>query len=345
MSQTFFIRVDAGSSAGLGHLSRCTVLGHELKRRGCPVTFITSAPDVYKASLERVGMKVTRSAGQPGSAEDIENLLQAVHWDDGVGLIVDGYSFGLEYLTETAGSVAFLTVIDDMVRLPRYPVNFLIDHNPGAELRAYPVPEGAVTLLGPQHLLVSPGLASSAATRSKKRQDGDVKRVLISMGGSNLHSFSERALRAVLKVAPNQFVDVIMGPGSDPTEVMDMAEGMLNVQIHRSPPDLYELILQADLAISAGGMTMMELSTAGVPTIVTILAENQRPPSEYLAGRGGIRLLGPYDEVTDDELCSVIEELVWNAEARRELSARAALITDGRGAARVADALLPCVRA
>jgi len=95
-------------------------------------------------------------------------------------------------------------------------------------------------------------------------------------------------------------------------------------------------IAAADVAVVAGGMTMYEACCAGTPALVTITAENQRRAVDALARRGAICVVsgGDYraalDALTADDL--------------RAMSRLGMELVDGRGCARVAEAMLELVQ-
>ncbi len=117
------------------------------------------------------------------------------------------------------------------------------------------------------------------------------------------------------------------------------AAGAGNVRLLRDPPNIPELMAWCDLAVTAGGSTLWELAHFGVPSIVLILADNQRPSARLLAERGACLLLGEARQVGPAALSDAIRQLACDGQARAGLSGRIAAIVDGRGAARVCAAL------
>ena len=53
------------------------------------------------------------------------------------------------------------------------------------------------------------------------------------------------------------------------------------IHLYQSHSRLSELMLEADIAISAGGTTLFELCAAGVPTITYTIADNQTQGAEW----------------------------------------------------------------
>ena len=107
--------------------------------------------------------------------------------------------------------------------------------------------------------------------------------------------------------------------------------------------EMAELMLQCDLAVTAGGTTIYELCALGVPFVCFSYAENQEALVDY-AGRREIGLDAGkyhYDPVrTLENIGILVERAAADAQQRREMSRRAARLVDGRGAVRLAEALL-----
>lgn len=339
MAATFVFRVDAKPETGLGHFTRCTTLASELVRRGCKVVFVTDAPDSHIANLKDAGIGFKRISVVSGSEQDSATLALLLSQYQQPHLVVDGYEFGTEFLRSARKHSVQLTCIDDGVRLAEYPVDVVLDHNPGAETRNYPATNETLKLLGSDYLLISKRLNPEGLALAEAPELDRVGRVLITLGGSDLHSCTVMALHGIQNKAPELNIDVVIGPLAGGELIRSAAEGQDRVTLHEAPSDLSDLIMNADIVVTAGGMTLWEVLTQGVPAIVIILAENQRPHSEFLAELGIIDLIGNHQEATATVFGDAVRNLIADPERRLEMSARATAFCDGKGPARVADAL------
>jgi spore coat polysaccharide biosynthesis predicted glycosyltransferase SpsG len=95
----------------------------------------------------------------------------------------------------------------------------------------------------------------------------------------------------------------------------------------------------ADLAICAGGSTCWELAYMGVPSIILILAENQRGIAESLAEAGAADCLGWHADAGSGAITEAVARLVADPERRAALTRRGRRLVDGQGVERVVDAL------
>jgi spore coat polysaccharide biosynthesis predicted glycosyltransferase SpsG len=101
--------------------------------------------------------------------------------------------------------------------------------------------------------------------------------------------------------------------------------------------DMAGLLVEADLAIGAAGGSAWERCCLGLPSLLLVLADNQRPGTQALVATGAALSLG----APGDLPATLAPALANLADPDRLLamSAAAAAVTDGQGAARVADAL------
>ena len=62
-----------------------------------------------------------------------------------------------------------------------------------------------------------------------------------------------------------------------------------------------------DLAISAGGMTSLELVALGIPTLVFIIADNQRENAGFLSKNSYVKLIQDIDKLNLTPIKTFIE--------------------------------------
>ncbi|HKT53705.1 MAG TPA: glycosyltransferase, partial [Caulobacteraceae bacterium] len=112
------------------------------------------------------------------------------------------------------------------------------------------------------------------------------------------------------------------------------------VALHVDADDMAALMTDADIAIGAGGSSAWERCCLGLPSLVVILAENQRENTQALVEQGASLAI---DAATGDlsaGLLSGLARLRKDAVLRRGLSDASAALCDGDGARRVAERLI-----
>ena len=105
-------------------------------------------------------------------------------------------------------------------------------------------------------------------------------------------------------------------------------------------PDMAELTASADLAIGASGSTAYERAVVGLPSILVTIADNQRGIARQMTEVGAALDGGSLDRGLVSRLRTLVESLLSDAGLRRRLAQAASELVDGRGALRIALAIL-----
>jgi spore coat polysaccharide biosynthesis predicted glycosyltransferase SpsG len=95
----------------------------------------------------------------------------------------------------------------------------------------------------------------------------------------------------------------------------------------------------ADIAIAGAGITTYELCFMGVPTLLVTLAENQIGVARGMQEEGVCVDLGREQELDTDVMANRLRQLSGSPEERLRMSSRGREVVDGRGGARVIEAM------
>ncbi|WP_341891838.1 UDP-2,4-diacetamido-2,4,6-trideoxy-beta-L-altropyranose hydrolase [Variovorax sp. YR752] len=334
------IRADACAALGLGHLKRCLSLAQALRAQGAAVTLAWRRIDLdCSPMIEAAGVNSLCIGNGPVTGElfDARDLLSATN---GASLIVaDHYALGERWHRAVrANTNARLAAIDDLADRP-LAVDIAIDPNfstdPAAKF-AGRLPENARLLAGPQHALLGPGYAD--APRCPQREP--VRSVGIFMGGTDAAGLSAVALDALEQIGFPGTIEIATTQGNPHLDALrTRATSRPRLAITLDQPDLADFFARHDLQIGAGGGATWERCCIGAPTLAAIAADNQRPVLLPLQQMGVLRVLAD-EPPTAAAIATGVRELIENPALRRSLAERAKALVDGRGAQRVATALL-----
>src|ERR1700733_4695415 len=96
--RTLFIRADADSQMGTGHVMRCLAIAQAWLDQGGNAVFLMRAPGQgIRTRVENEGVRVLEISADAGSENDAEETGRLVLGNHGDWLMVDGYQFGAEY--------------------------------------------------------------------------------------------------------------------------------------------------------------------------------------------------------------------------------------------------------
>ena len=358
------IRADASGQIGSGHIMRCLTLANELARRGARVLFICrEITPALKGMILAAGHELSMlseehdttaarendddiaharwlSASWAADARQTANVLRdygGVQW-----LIVDHYA--LDYRWENAvrdGAVQQLMAIDDLADR-KHACDLLLDVTLDRKERDYAdlVPDRARLFLGPRYALLRRQFARLRHSAIARRNtESSVRRILISFGGGHHGGkITAKALEAIRETAaPGILADAALGGASPRKLGLDaLARNMpQKVRFHDFSADMARLAHDADLALGAGGMSAWERCCLGLPTLLTVLAENQKQGAAALERAGAAVIFTPGN--LKQLLAQALASTTW----RRNMAARAMRIVQGEGAWLMAGHLLP----
>jgi len=281
------ICAECGIRVGTGHVMRCLALAQAWKRAGGAVTFLV--PEGLAGIEERVraeGIFLETLPKECGPTP--EAFVRAVLR---IGLpiaVLDGYSFGAREQAELSGTGIRVLTVDDYVHATDYPVRWVLNQN------AYAVPDmysrtNARLLLGPAYALLREeffpwmGWRRSIPDRARK--------ILITIGGSDSDNASEQILQSLaLLGSKNKDLEAVLvvGGGNPHWEALQAAleRCPVAVRLVRRVQDMPALMAWADMAIAGAGVTSYELCYMGLPSLLLIIAENQRRIAQRLSESG-----------------------------------------------------------
>ena len=99
---------------------------------------------------------------------------------------------------------------------------------------------------------------------------------------------------------------------------------------------------EPDVAVGAAGSSTWERCCLALPTVMVVLADNQRQIAANVAAAGAAIVAEPS---TPASIATMAATLLADDVGRRNMASAAAAVCDGLGAARVADAILTAVAA
>lgn len=357
----FVFRADASLAIGSGHVMRCLALADALQARGHSSIFVSRDLDGNLHSAVRARgypLEILHGSGQGYASGEVAPFhaawLQAPWQDDAHAtraaleqhkadcLVVDHYALDARWQDSVRRSVRRLVVWDDLADRPHH-ADVVIDQNLGRAAADYVpwVPSTCRVLAGAQYAVLQPRYAQLRPISLTRRSGGRIAHVLVSMGGVDPDN-ATGALLPYLNRAhlPDvERVTLVMGRHAPWLEAVraSAARAAVPTEIAIAVSDLAERMASADLAFGGAGGTAWERCCLGVPSMIVVLAPNQRAGAQALA-RAGAAWMVPSVAAIAAEVPGLLQRL-RSAEAVCELSRQAAQVTDGLGAQRVCDSL------
>lgn len=349
-------RVDASVAIGSGHLVRCLNLARALLEHGVDSHFVTkshvgnlvalvrdSGFSVSELALEEpeIDHESAYAAWVGGSwAADARETKRMIGADLVDWIIVDHYGLDWRWEKELRGSCKRLLVIDDLANRI-HDCDLLLDQNliAGMDSRYNElIPHQCSTMLGPSYALLQPDYA--ALRKRTPPREGRIQRILVYFGGADQKNLTGTIINILVSLNRDDIiVDVVINTDSPfAAEIHASTESKPNFVIHERKKSLAGLMVEADLAIGAGGVTSWERCCLGLPTLLITLAENQRPIATELDRLKLAIYAGDAEFYSAESLrCHIVSLL--DQPLPSDWSERCSAVVDGSGAERVASIL------
>jgi UDP-2,4-diacetamido-2,4,6-trideoxy-beta-L-altropyranose hydrolase len=344
-----FIRSDANPSMGAGHVMRCIALAQAWKKRGGTVTFITHcpSPSILKR-IESEGFCLIQMEEICPSDQDIQKTLKIIKVkqsplsqdsEEHNWVVLDGYHFTSDYQKAIMESGFKLLVIDDYNHLDHYNADILLNQNIGAHHFNYSCLPGTEKLLGTKFVMLRSEFLSDKKTKNLPQK---AKNILVTMGGSDPDNITLKILQVINQIDdPELDFKIIAGPGNPHIKILKEVAQRKSGRIHLiDQADMPEMLVWADLCITAGGSTCWELCFSGVPFLILTIAENQLNSVLRLTQAGAAINLGKKESLIPEKIYHCILTTVNDIKTRQGLIKSGANLVDGKGTKRIVRQML-----
>ena len=354
------IRVDASILIGSGHVMRCLTLADGLAKVGVKrIEFICrelsgNLIDLIEKYYPVHRLSSDSNARQPENysndysrwlevsiKQDIADT-QAVLKDKSCDLLViDHYALDITWEKALRFFCEKIMVIDDIANR-RHDCDLLLDQNFYLNMeQRYRnlVPKRCRQLLGPEYVLLRPEFREIRKKRLAAGKDKikKIKNILIFMGGTDPDNITLKILQNFPDDTEYQGkVNVVVGQSNpyqlDVENFCKLDERMV---YHCQPSYYNELLVEADLAIGAGGSSSWERCYIGLPAVIYCLAENQKEICVGLASQQVIKYLGQSDEYANFK--SQLLEILMDLRFIKLTTVKCWDFVDGKGLERVCN--------
>ena len=335
----FIVRADGNARIGAGHLMRCLTIAEEVRK-------LPDAPEILVlcADSDSAGMAADRGFATGVFHTDYRRMEEEIPlWQQWITeetntILVDSYYVTDRYL-ESLGGFGKVCLMDDFQE-HSYPVDMVINYNVFAQSAVY-----RMLYAGQEHTELC--LGGDYAPLREQFQNVDycvkekVEQVLVTTGAGDADNIAGNIVDRIYR--KDLIYHVLVGRFSPHLEGwMKRSKECANIKVHFDVQDMAGLMAQCDLAVTAGGSTVYELSAVGVPYIAFSYASNQELLVDYVGAQDVARSAGAWHHDasgTLDRLEEAFEELKGSFDLRKTCFTKGRKLVDGLGARRLAGRL------
>jgi len=339
---TLLVRADAGVRMGTGHVMRCLALAQAWQNAGGEVVFaMAESSPAIESRLRGERIQLAPIQTSPGSLQDSLRMGELALYYRPDWVVVDGYQFGVRYQVSIRSTGCKVLVVDDDGACGPVGADVVLNQNLHAREDLYPnLQKETDLLLGPKFAMLR---REFGCWRGWQRAIARVgRKILVTMGGSDAENFSARVCEALRDLRCEGIEIRIVAGSSNPhvdslREVAAKWDGAIRVEQNVS--DMAEVMAWADVAISAAGSTCWEICMLGLPSVLLVLAENQRPVAQELSNMGVAIHCFSEEQTWNATICESVRRLLLRSDDRKKMSESGRELVDGLGAERVVAAL------
>lgn len=340
-----YIRADANTKIGAGHVMRCLALSQTWQDVGGHVTFISHCEgETLKKRIQNEGFKFIAVDHVCPDSSDLMHTLSILEnnsADQRAWLVLDGYHFTTEYQYAIRNKGIPLLVIDDMNHLLRYHADILLNQNIHAPDLKYCCDEDTTLLRGTRYVLLRREFLNYL--NFKRKIPRRAKNILITFGGADPDNITLKVLEAFVNInEPDIELKIIIGPNNPHQESIRrfLVSFRIAAEIQMNPNNMPELMAWADMAVSAAGSTCWESAFMGLPNVVLVLAQNQAAIAESLGNQGFVLNLGLSAECSKEKISTTCQTLINDSAKRSSLSEQSAVLINGQGSNHVIKTMI-----
>ena len=321
------IRTDSSREKGFGHIVRCCALASALSAKGFNISFITAGSGAA-ACKYIAGHGFPCSSISGNVSEHIEKMrgLSARH------TILDSYAVNDRYRLELKKAGFRIAALDDIYEHYSH-ADAVINHNPSADKTRYKDFSGAL-FLGTRYCLINTAFARTA--ERKKTPATDKPRILVTMGGTDPKKQLWRIVGILDSVEADFEITVVTGfyvSGGRPKELRH------KVEVIGDTEDMAGVMARCDAAITAGGVTCMELACMALPFLVFLTDKHQKE-NALAWSNGGVGIYaGDAASMSDGEIASAVAGFISAKDEWPRMGEAGKAMVDGQGAKRASDAI------
>jgi len=323
-----FIITEGSKNIGFGHITRCISLYQAFKKRGIIPKFIINGDDPVKDLLKGLNYQIFNWL------DEKSRLFKKVKDTDIA--IIDSYLADISFYNTLSDLVRLAVYIDDNKSL-NYPKGIVVNGSIYAEELNYPRTNGVTYLLGTKYTPLRKEFWKVPEKKIKEK----VESIMITFGGDDAKNMTPKILGFLRENYPELKKNVIVGNAfQNIDEIKKSADKNTNLIYYPDVKEIKEIMLESDIAISAGGQTLYELARVGVPTVGICVAENQLRNVKGWQEAGFIEYAGWWREENifkNIELCfcKLVDFFI-----RKKKFFLGRELVDGRGSRRIVNFIL-----
>ena len=335
MKEHMIFRVDGGNvySIAMGHIYRCLKVAKTIAERktGVCITFVMKD---YKAGVKKIqseGFKVVQISQKWTLKKEIDFIDEFTKEFTTKIFISDIRNINNKYIETVRNNGGCFIYFDDLGGHSLKP-DVIINSSVTKSLQKYPCYNRKTDYyVGKKYFIIDRKIFLKPMNTLKK----EIMHIIISFGGADPSNITCNVLKTLVKLHTKIHINVILGPAYNHHRELNnlMEKNRRDITIKTNVKNMYNEMINADIGITSGGDTCLEMVYTGIPTIVIPSIWYEEETAWYLAERGAAECV--YLNEVNENLLNRIDDLIRDYPKRKSLSIKGKKLIDGKGIERV----------
>lgn len=343
--------VNSSEVIGSGHFIRCLNIALGLKARDVEVFFMSEQLKLEHSNLlTKYGFKnrqnnmESRESGE--YRESIFNGIRGFILEYSIlgfdWAIIDDYESNLDIDLGIREYARNIFVIDDL-NLKQRNCDVLLDMNyrrPGYVKSLQEKYPETKLIVGPKYAPLDIGYASFHTKFDAKNIDHDL--IYINFGTLDYFSLTRRTIENLLLEFPFLKMRVVIQNNNIDLKYIEKlsTESGTRIELFVEPNNLAKIMLNCNLGIGAGGISLWERFCLGLNAITVATADNQVEPLVHLHEDGYLNHLGDASNISDKGLIDSVKDFFNNRSQGDAQKSRILKLVDGQGVNNLIDFII-----
>ncbi len=330
------IRVDVNREIATGHIKRDIAIALCLRQMREECLFLSADENCLPYLEEHGFQSVILGSDWRELDGELEKLRTVIKEYKITSLLVDSYMV-TEHNMTCLKEMTKVTYFDELYKLG-YGCQQLIN---GVLMPPdYSMASGRA-LLGPNYISLRQEFTNLPAKSIRPR----IERILITSGGTDNYHFCKEFLDFFLEKPQWKNVTVMVAVGGLSVDKENLKQQYGNngrVELHIDTSRMAELLQDADYVVTAGGTTLYEVCAVGVAASSFAIGDNQVENAKVFHQKDLVSYAGDFRETPMQTLETILAQMeeTKTETFRREKASMLQKIVDGKGALRIAEALI-----
>ncbi len=314
MIKNCYIRVDANSTIGIGHLVRTEILSDKLAEKGIRVYFLcNTVPEKYRKKLIEKNCKVVDISNAEEELPQISEIINRTHNNI---LIIDSdkEEFYTEKFQKKIRASGIKLMIITFYNKHHFYADIVFNQNIIALSQEYNCEKYTLKLLGLKNVILNDEYRKiSQNLKYHKNKISSKTVLLLTFGGVDKPNRTELLYKILisLKKKPGKIIIVLGAMYEHRKNIEKLAKtSQVKTEIYQNTPKMPYLLAEADMVFNSGGLTVWEAGVLKSLNVIIGYTERENIGGKYLHDSRLALYLGNVSELSISELRKKTEKIL-----------------------------------